>query len=88
MARLNPKRRRALALTKALVALAKSRNPSLVADSGHIRSSAKAHKVNEAFGVPLYSRKPKPVNYDGQGKEGRIVRGKIIPKRKKVWSNS
>lgn len=41
MARLNPKRRRAQKLREALTELGKANNPSMVAQTGDMRSSAK-----------------------------------------------
>jgi hypothetical protein len=83
MARLNPKRRRERLLHLALIELGRERNPSIVAQSGHIRSSRKDHKVNEAFAVPLYARSPKPMNFDGSGKKGKVVQGKFVPQKGK-----
>jgi hypothetical protein len=78
MARLSNVRRRELALRNALTMLANSRDPSMVAKEGVIRSSHKpALLQTQTFHAP------RPTNFDGQGKRGRIVDGKVKSPRPK-----
>lgn len=82
MARLNAYRRRQLKLDVATTLLGKARNDSTVASDGNIRSSHKPHVT-----IQLGFHAPRPTNFDGQGKRGRIVDGKVVSPRPKRFSN-
>jgi len=72
MARLSNKRRRDLKVRQALTLMAQTRDPSMVAKEGVIRSSHKPVLLQtQTFHAP------RPLNFDGQGKRGRIVDGKV-----------
>lgn len=78
MARLNARRRREAKLVVALNLLANSRNPTTQAASGIVRSSHKPELLaTQSFHAP------RPLNFDGQGKRGRIVDGKVKSPRPK-----
>ena len=76
MARLNAKRRRALALERARHDLAKVLNPQTQADVGHVRSSHKAKVCNQMIPSVARAFSPKPLNLDANG-----VSTKSRPKR-------
>jgi hypothetical protein len=95
MARKNARRRRAVKLQAALVALAKHKNPATVACEGHLRSSHKtALLATQRLSAPKSLRlggkgKPgeAPPLIGGRGSIGRVVAGKLKPKLgKKLWS--
>lgn len=81
MARLNAYRRRQIKLDQATTLLGKANNPSTVAQDGSIRSSHKPHVTAQ-----LGFHAPRPSNFDGNGKRGRIVDGKVISPRPKRFS--
>ena len=86
MARLNAKRRRALALEKARHEFALVLNPSMVASEGHVRSSHKAKVANQMIPSVARAYSPKPLNFDSEGVKGRVQRGKVVPpKRPDRW---
>lgn len=76
MARLNAKRRRALAAKLARHDVAMSLNPTTQVDVGHVRSSNKVKVLNYAIPSVVRANSPKPLNYDSKG-----VRTLSRPKR-------
>ena len=85
MARLNAKRRRALALHKARQEFAQVLNPTTQASSGNVRSStgvAKTHNANHVVPAVVRAFTPKPLNWDNRGVRGKVSRGKLVPPKK------
>lgn len=76
MARLNGKRRRALALMRARQEFAKVLNPTVQADSGQVRSSHKVHVANQVVPAVARAYTPKPLNWEGKGKRVQRLKGK------------
>jgi len=71
MARLNAKRRRALAATRARHDVATSLNPSTQADTGQVRSSHKPRAIDMLIPSVVRAYTPKPLNMDSQGSKSR-----------------
>ncbi len=87
MARLNPKRRRALALAWARHKLALSLNPTTQQATGAVRSSYKATVANQLIPSVARAYTPKPLNTDSNGSRGRVSGGKLVkPSGKARWS--
>jgi hypothetical protein len=88
MARLNAKRRRALALKLARHELAKDLNPTTQASIGQVRSSHKAKVANQLIPSVARAYSPKPLNLDSSGVRGRVVSGRVMPPKKPArWSD-
>lgn len=87
MARLNAKRRRELAQRKLLTAAMHEHAPSTQATIGKVRSSHKAKVLNQVTPAVARAYAPKPPMWEGSGKRGRVVKGKLVPPAKaKPWA--
>lgn len=88
MARLNAKRRRALAAKLARQALAVELNPTTQAEVGQVRSSYKPKVANQLIPSVARAFTPKPLNMDSTGVRGRVSGGKLVlPKKPDRWSD-
>lgn len=67
MARLNAKRRRALALERARHEFALALNPTMVAESGQVRSSHKVNTLNYVIPSVARAMAPRALNPDSNG---------------------
>jgi hypothetical protein len=76
MARLNGKRRRALALLRARQEFAKVLNPTTQAETGQVRSSHKVHIAAQVVPAVARAYSPKPLNWETKGQRVKRPPGK------------
>lgn len=80
MARLNARQKRAAKRRAALYAKGMFLNPSTQPTDGFVRSSHKVKVANQYVPAVARAFSPKPLNWEGKGSQGKVVKGQLKPR--------